>query len=1753
MKRKVLISVLTVALVLTLCIGLFAACDKTPAEPTQYKVTYDLGEYTGTEDAPAEAKFESGSKTTLPTLGFTWDKHKFTGWKAGEGALLQPGTEVTVTADITYVAQWAQFTADDYIGAWEGDRFHVEITKNGEAFQIEYDFNKLDLVASTSDQGGYTFHVDMDTAFDYDPADYHIWLIDGGAKLAICVAEQEADYTELTRAATFTEAYLGVYTGTAAADESLLAEIESASITLRLPGYGMLSHSLGSSTSKLEYAENGYLLTTRFMGEEGWENVTLHIYLDANNPDKLYVAVVTNDTDGTPYELTRKASYTITVHYTLGTEEKTATVNTMSGDGDTYYINNPLETLEDSADLMEQLEIGEFYEFYYYDADAADKKGEKFDIQSSFTATGDFDIIIIKATVGTLATSIDSAWYGDYEGMSPMMGPMTLTISADNGGTITFSAQYMPGSETTGQIGKSIFTNQGKLILAYFDEWQGGYTYYYFTRNAEDDSIQMTSDSGDIKFTRKAETPEGPTATVYYMLNGTLKSAPASVEASGDAYKLVDSPEFAIPEDGDEYDTFMGQLAFGQKLEYFMYNSATGAKEGTFDLNATFTEDISILVEFTTFATAADSIDSKYEGTFNGTCTKWGDFTLTISATDGTITLTYTANKEDTPNPIEASVEDDKIFTETDGGRLVFVDGSSAKYAHYYYLKEEGGAYTLECEYYTATLTKEGEEHTVTLKAAGQQFTVKVNDGATLTIPDEVPKEYDQYPSYGGEYNKSLHYWTDKNGAKFDLSTSITEDMTLTAVYHPLITFDLNGATGTLAPIFLETSQGNVKLPTIDPSAEDEDGISYDKHRFVGWLLDKTTYQGGESKMAYGNLTFVAQWKEIKDQYDVTFFNEGEEFSKTTVKNGEHAEAPSNTNTLTFNKEKTKYFWGWALKGQTTKFDFENTPIIEDIELEAIYHIFVMYDGNGADSGEAPAMVLAESNSSMGVPTFPEAGTLVKEGQKLVGWYLESAPDKVYPIGTEYGTGNHATSDSLKFFAKWVDAAKKVNVTYKATHASGEMQSESVDPYTSFTLPTPTYTHDEGYYYFLGWQYANGEKTETIQPNATYLLGESDITFTAVYSSELIAEKSSSLNLNVLKLDFATKKGTFGEFDLTFTLGEGKDESGYQDITITIDFKNTDKQHVSTATGKINIEKKEVNIVIYYDYAACEYGTAKVKDDIKTPLSGHYICDSTNLTLSFITDGTLYANGNSTKAYYFQTGEKSYISHLSISGTHYYLAIERQDDGSLQITDSQNEANNGKYTLGGGTEIAAKTYTKNAFQLTISADWKFKLVDGETNYDGSYFELYKNNYYAISGETWFKWELKDNGDIYCSECALVRYSFITFAAPIELKDGEVTYVGEASWKTSGFFGHSYVITKISIDPTKEVTTCIAEYSTDGSTTYARITISNSNYAEDFSGKYDGHTIKYYYQYNSGISFVIAIYDDGTLMIGDNNDNYLATFAKENTSSKVHITLKAGTGAKGEDQTIEVEEGEHEAIKNESYFTGKNEFWYFKGWGKTASGTDGDPDYDPSYHDKINYTEGLILYAIFNDYYYDSDNNMDVGIDIEHLDSEKGAAYLYDDNELYVEGSYTLNQADHTITLTFEGQSFKGTWTFDAEAEMISQKLNLNIEITYQGKTYTFGSGSTGEGTGESDLPTFADLDGTYYYNDHYIQLNSNGTCDLEYGATYGSGTYTISKGEEGQIIVTLSISTASSFTTFSYDAAAGTLTRIDGGSQVFTK
>ncbi|MCH5156438.1 MAG: InlB B-repeat-containing protein [Clostridiales bacterium] len=124
----------------------------------QYKVTFDLGEYDGTESAPAAITKDVNTSVELPEVGVTWDNHTFLGWQeeGADGEPMVAGSEYTVTKNVTLVAQWQDDTPpaeEVYTG-----KVTVNSTMGGGSITIVW----MKVVSVTAEEATFAYKLEND-------------------------------------------------------------------------------------------------------------------------------------------------------------------------------------------------------------------------------------------------------------------------------------------------------------------------------------------------------------------------------------------------------------------------------------------------------------------------------------------------------------------------------------------------------------------------------------------------------------------------------------------------------------------------------------------------------------------------------------------------------------------------------------------------------------------------------------------------------------------------------------------------------------------------------------------------------------------------------------------------------------------------------------------------------------------------------------------------------------------------------------------------------------------------------------------------------------------------------------------------------------------------------------------------------------------------------------------------------------------------------------------------------------------------------------------------------------------------------------------------------------------------------------------------------------------------------------------------------------------------------------------------------
>ncbi len=153
MKRKFWASTLALIMVLTLCIGAFAACDNreddSSTEPTYYTITFDLdGGTIAGQDVSKGLQLEKGATLNLSNYVPTKEGNSFNGWKAGDTAYGQD-EKIIINQNITLVAQWKK-SGDEPVVPDEPDKLAEELKESLAVYLSSEQFEQAVLNAKTA-------------------------------------------------------------------------------------------------------------------------------------------------------------------------------------------------------------------------------------------------------------------------------------------------------------------------------------------------------------------------------------------------------------------------------------------------------------------------------------------------------------------------------------------------------------------------------------------------------------------------------------------------------------------------------------------------------------------------------------------------------------------------------------------------------------------------------------------------------------------------------------------------------------------------------------------------------------------------------------------------------------------------------------------------------------------------------------------------------------------------------------------------------------------------------------------------------------------------------------------------------------------------------------------------------------------------------------------------------------------------------------------------------------------------------------------------------------------------------------------------------------------------------------------------------------------------------------------------------------------------------------------------------------------
>ncbi|MBG0761995.1 InlB B-repeat-containing protein [Acholeplasma laidlawii] len=464
--------------------------------------------------------------------------------------------------------------------------------------------------------------------------------------------------------------------------------------------------------------------------------------------------------------------------------------------------------------------------------------------------------------------------------------------------------------------------------------------------------------------------------------------------------------------------------------------------------------------------------------------------------------------------------------------------------------------------------------------------TARVLEGDNVLMPQAITKE-----------GHTFIEWQ-LDGMTFDFNTSITEDITLVALWQVnqyTITFDSNGgssvdqitlafASNIQAPIaptkegytFIEwqlnentfvfdtmqaeditlvakwninqytitfdSNGGNViDNLTLDYSSEIELPIPVKEgHTFIGWLLDGSLFE--LTSMPANNLELVASWE--VNQYTITFdSNGGDEQADLTLDYSSEIELPIPV-------KEGHTFVGWLLDGSL--FELTSMPA-SDLELVASWDVneyTIIFDSNG---GNEQADLRLDFNSEIILP-IPE-----KLGHTFVGWLLD---------GSLFELTSMPASD-LELVASW--GINEYTVTFN-TSGGIEMATQTV----LFEELAEEVTPIRKGYEFIEWQ-LDGNSFDFNTPITK------DIELVATWF------EISYLELQTYIFDFGSASKTgYNKGNVNFTNGDGIAHTLYKDRA-QINAHSGDQRLIMAPINTFNLSFVEFDLSSYEDLSKIEF------------------------------------------------------------------------------------------------------------------------------------------------------------------------------------------------------------------------------------------------------------------------------------------------------------------------------------------------------------------------------------------------------------------------------------------------------------------------------------------------------------------------------------------------------------------------------------
>ena len=392
------------------------------------------------------------------------------------------------------------------------------------------------------------------------------------------------------------------------------------------------------------------------------------------------------------------------------------------------------------------------------------------------------------------------------------------------------------------------------------------------------------------------------------------------------------------------------------------------------------------------------------------------------------------------------------------------------------------------------------------------------------------------------------------NGEAYDFNTSITNNITLKAIYIKYeaktytVSFDSDGGN------IIESQEIEAENKVTKPDDPVKEGYT-----FIGWTLNERVYDFN-SKIK-NDITLKAIYiKNEAKTYTVKFdSNGGNVISNQTIEENKNVIVP-------INPTKNGYtFKEWQLNGKA--YDF-NTPVTNNLTLKAIYiknevkKYNISFDCNGGSG--APSMQTATYNKPFTLTSLvcstPKKGYYQKKGDE---WALNADS-----TGSSWNTNNikkwtwNLKNDVL-LYAKWT--AKTYTITFDCNGGTDAPKSEKVLYGNKYTL-TNQICKKEGYTQIKWIDQNNVSWTASNTKNLIWTY-DHNVVLKAVYKEEIPS-------INVSKNNYTMKTGD--KISLSYSISP----SNLSNKTVTYKSSNNNVVKVDSLGNVTAIGAGSANVTI---------------------------------------------------------------------------------------------------------------------------------------------------------------------------------------------------------------------------------------------------------------------------------------------------------------------------------------------------------------------------------------------------------------------------------------------------------------------------------------------------------------------------------------------------------------------------------------------